>query len=863
MSLFVYDTFADVSGTELTSHVGQFGATYTRHPSTSTSTFNWWISDEGRAYSTADTSSAPLAAHYLVEGVSDDDEYDVIAVWNLKSFLSDSYHGLTFRYDSTTDTGYKLSYWSYTAFRKWVLQRIDAGVATEIGSYTITPSVGSDTTIRIELRTTGIVVKFDGVTQITSSDTTIQVAGRVGLYGIGNPPASPTAGMHVSRLAVTSPGHVLPDYDLTGPAVGMPLVASDVFTVSLADGVNPGSVTVTPTLTGTLAGTISPTSVVLADADRTKTFTFTPSGSVSGTIVVTDSAALADPPAVDFASGFFEPENLSGWESHLHDRHNTGAFPYVPEGALWLDGSEHYDVIQCMQNARDWCVREGVTPTDWSVEIAAAIARYRDLGVIGLGSVQPHHVNGYGLARHYFETGDTVSLTALGIILAASGGPDSYYETNKHMGSVREVALKGLAADDQEASGLGSHGLRDATIRVHLTQIDQWTAPPGTYFGTWTKLFMVGIALRNMIAYWDRYRGASTPALRVSNLAAIPAAVKAMIDFTWDELWISASAAVPYNVPDMTVECQPVSGTIAASTSPGVFTITGDLSTVDNFYKFSNFRFDDRLLSSAGEPPYTDQDYDHYQIETYNGTTGAVTLTTTYLPGFTPTVGEPITITSPEAEIDAGPGAAPSLNHMFAPACAWYYWYERVVQADLAAAMPYRDRFHRMFDGGDQTTAVTSAQKQWNQSLFWIPWGLKWVERGDADEWPAATTFSLQAPATGAAGSHSVASGPFRLSVADGVSLDGPVTVTPASSTGLGTFNPSTAILTTDRPWAVFHFTPASADDTSTVNISATATGLTAPAPVAYAVGTQAAVAYVYLINSPAGGILMLNAPAP
>lgn len=857
MALFAYDTFADALNTDLTAHAGQMGAAYARHPATASSTGTWLISDAGRAYSTADTYSGPLAAHYLLSGSPDGDEHDVVAVWRNLAHLGDAYHGFTFKYHATSDSGYKLIYQSYSGFRRWVLQRMDGGTPTDLGSpYAHAFTAGTNVTIRVELRTTGITVKFDGVGQITSADATYMTQRRVGLYGLGSPGASNTTGMHLDRLAVGSVGQALPDYEFTGPSSAVPLVASAPFTVTLAADVNPGSVAITPSTTGTLAGAFTPTSVTLTDAERSGTFTFTPSASGSGTIAVSSGGVLGFPPALDFAAGLFDPSRLAAWRAIIADRHTTGTRPYVVGTGYDPDGQEHYDPIRCVYNAQDDFRRRAVEPQDWPDQIAAAVVRYRDRYVLVAWNAHLYHVNTPGLARHYYETGDPLDLTAVGIML--SGGYNSLHaDTFGGMNAGRENAFMLMGMLDREWLGLGSHPNVDDAAFVALGHIEQWVGiATGLYYGSWCKPFMAGLAMMGLIAYWERYRNTGATGLRASNLAAIPAAIKDMLGFIWDHGWIPPDDANPswthgalvYATPATDDSSMaPITGlTIGTVTSQGVFTLVGTLSSTDDKYRYSG-------LVIAGYPG------DVFVIADYVGATKQVTLTN-YRPGGTLIPGTACSIQPADPEPAVGPGPSPPTNHMVVPAFAWAYWHEKVIEGNTAAANVYRVRHDAIFDGGELAWSANVQQKQWNQSLWAAHLGLEYRARGDS-EYPAATALTLEAPATGAAGLHSVASGPFRVSVPYGTKLGGPKVVTPASDTGLGTFNPTTAVLTDDRPYALFTFDPDVLDDASVVNITATASGFTADSPVTYAVGDVATAPLIGPIYSAAGGVLYFFRP--
>ncbi|MEJ7637594.1 MAG: hypothetical protein WKF75_06275, partial [Singulisphaera sp.] len=302
--------------------------------------------------------------------------------WHVKTVSNDIDHGIVFRYDAAGDTGYKLTYRTYT--RRWELRLIKDGARTDLASYPQTLSADTDYGVLVQVRAGWIRVKIDEVTRMTARDTTIRAAGRVGIWGFGIPRSTPTAGIHLDRFLLASPGYAPPHYDLTGPSTGAPGLASANYTVALERGANPGAVTITPTASG-IPGAFSPGTVTLTDAARSGTFTFTPAGLGKGTISVGDGGRLRDPPGASFTSAYGPPARLAYFESRIPWPCADGAGRYTAGTGYWLDGTEHYDPILCFYNARDYCKRKGLPAADWSAAIAAALVRYRDRYAIAIG----------------------------------------------------------------------------------------------------------------------------------------------------------------------------------------------------------------------------------------------------------------------------------------------------------------------------------------------------------------------------------------------------------------------------------------------------------------------------------------------
>lgn len=840
-TLYVYDTFSGPAGSDLLDHVGQVGASWSRHPAISTTSgAGWTLAGTGRAYCSKGGFTNP--AHVLASGVSPTVDYDVVARWRWLGFENSVTHGVVFRYDPAADSGYRLVYQTADSRRWWAIHKVVNGSATSLGNFPQPLVVGADYEVRVKLRAGTIEVLVDGVTAIgpVSDATYAATPGRVGLYGNGDSTAGLAVGIHLDVLAVAPPDGGLPDYDLDAPPRGVPGLASPPFAVTLAPGVNPGTATFTPSADG-IAGTFTPPSLTLTDATRSGTFTFTQAGSTpgSGTIAVAAgvAAGLVPPPAVAYATGYGPPSRLEAWRSRVHATYHTGPIPFVLGTGFEAEYAEHWDPMHSIMSARDYCVRTDLPPTDWSVELSAEVTRYRDRYVIPAGgNFSWVHRYTPGLAGHYRETGDPLSAQAIDLMLPLAGSnilnllqPARHEIVSGPIDICRPAAWQLIAMLDREWCGLGPHPLTDSTAKVILGHCDIWTGVTPR-FGVWNKPFMTGLSLRALIAYWDRYKDATEPT-RAALVARIPGTILAVLEYLWttsvrpdgDANW--PHTAVKYQYP-ASVDVPRLTGLTVQSVINPVSTFTGpaSLSTVDDFYKFCSVVVDGDNASTNDI------------VTSYVGATRQFTVWTG-MGNHNYAAGATFYISSRVQEPTNGDYAAGVVNPQVSPAYAWAYWYCERVLGDHAAAVVHRDRHDRLFDGQASSWNDLSEIKQWNQVWQWGAQWDDWRDRGDA-EWPVATAFTLQAPATGAAGPHSVKSGPFRLSIPRGVRLDAPAHVTPASSSGRGTFAPADAILTTDRPTAMFTFTPSSIDDGTTVGVSATASGLAGPAPIAYAVGS-------------------------
>ncbi len=729
--VFVRDTFYGVDGDSLLGRSGEAGATWTRHPKyPSNVDKNWVLSDEGRAYY---GSGGYRGALYLASGVPDGNEYDLRMTWHVKTVPEDTDHGIVFRYDAATDTGYKLTYRTYT--RRWELRLIKDGAATDLASYPQTLSPNADYGVLVQVRAGWIRVKIDEVTRMTARETTIKAAGRVGLWGYGIPGSTPTTGIHIDKFLAASSGYAPPHYDLTGPPTGAPGVPSADYTVALEKGVNPGAVTITPTASG-LPGAFSRAAVTLTDASRSATFAFTPAGIGTGTISVGDGGRLRDPPAATFTSSYGPPARLAYFESQIPWPCAAGASRYTAGTGYWLDGTEHYDPILCFYNARDYCKRKGLPAADWSAAIAAAIVRYRDRAVIANGGVAGWHAYSSGCARHYLETRSRESLAAVGILNPKVSFASLTDGWKGHHVS-REVAFMLMDAIEAERVGMGDQPRVDLLATRALGHLDEWSRPPETrLWATFVKPFMVALSCRSLIAYWHRYRDAKGD--RGAIVAAIPGAVKRALDWLWENAWYPPVKAAAMGdgtwdkgtftymdldgggaIPEITGQA------IRSVTSNCVFRGPDSLSPVDGYYKHAGIEF------TTG----VNDNNDRYSVIDYTGSTRTFTLSAAYHPTAAPRAGDLFTLHS-GIDRDGGPGPTPDLNHMIAPAYAWAYWHEKAVNKDARAAAPWRARHDAIFNGGSMSWGPPTAQKQWNQALLWSTLGLDWRDRGDAVQVP-------------------------------------------------------------------------------------------------------------------------------
>ncbi len=671
------------------------------------------------------------------------------------------------------------------------------------------------------------------------------------------------------------------NYALSGPSTGLPGLISSAFKVQLNYGVDPVSpVTITPAMAG-MAGTFSPPTVSLSTSMRSAVFTFTPSMSTSistmGTLSVANAGALVNPDAIAFTVLYTPLTNLAFFQSQLAWPLTVN--PYVAGTGYFLNGPEHYDPTRCFQNVRDYMVNNSLSPTDWSVPIAASLVRFRDRYVLTYGSVQLYHEYSTGIARHYLETGDLDSRDAVAFLDPQNSiSPRSLTYYFKTFDYSRETAFALIDSIESECLGRTHIQITDMLAYISLEHIVQWTRPAEQrYWFVYVRPFMVALTCEALITYWTRNRhNPSTETVTISPgvtttqaqlVAAIPGAVKTAIDWIWEHCWYPAGMAVnidqstvPWiygsfaytHVPTSTGVTNPIASSVQdSSPTASTFRAAAGLSTQDDYYKYAYIQWTSGKLAGV-----------YARIQSYTGATRTFSLDPDFiLPSSASVSGDTFNIldsTGNGHKNTGDTGATPDVNHLIAPAFAWYYWY--TVHIAGARNNVYRQRFDDIFAGGTMCHLTPTAQKQYNQATRWLFTGFDWRERGDA-EWPAATSYTLTPPAPASGQAH-MPSGLFVVTLPAKKSVVRPVRITPSSSTGRGTFLPSVAVLTTERPRALFQFVPAEADANAVVTLSVSNDGdLNDPASISYAVSATKVLAESYRAVGPTTGVVGTAAP--
>lgn len=197
MGIFVSDSFTDTDSTDLASHTGELGASWTKHSSFTDSILiqsNRAGKDSNTGTSVYYASGAPPGLEYTVEGpiidVGDVNRASGICGWVNTS----ADHMVVMRRQTST---------------AWQLLKIIGGVATSIDTEATTFSAGAIRTLKIT-RVGDLFEWFlDGVSlgAFTISDAEFQSPGRVGLRASN---IHVGTGFHVDSLVAYTNPNVIP-----------------------------------------------------------------------------------------------------------------------------------------------------------------------------------------------------------------------------------------------------------------------------------------------------------------------------------------------------------------------------------------------------------------------------------------------------------------------------------------------------------------------------------------------------------------------------------------------------------------------------------------------------------------------------
>ena len=171
---FITDSFTDVSGTNLSAHVGELGATWAKNVAGSTGDVK--ISSGGSIYHAVGINGS----FYYASGASGAD-YQVIATVAQLSAAPTGIADVLARCSTVADTRYGARY-SSVAPTGWSLYKTVNGVAAALGAaFNETIAVGSMRSVILEVSGTSITLYVDGTSRISVADSAIALAGRAGI----------------------------------------------------------------------------------------------------------------------------------------------------------------------------------------------------------------------------------------------------------------------------------------------------------------------------------------------------------------------------------------------------------------------------------------------------------------------------------------------------------------------------------------------------------------------------------------------------------------------------------------------------------------------------------------------------------
>jgi hypothetical protein len=195
---FVEDSFTDVAGTILQSHVGEVGATWTRHTNSSASSAA--ITSAGRLRPTANA----VTLIYFTSGTPATAEYDVQSVFRPVTQVSGDLVGICGRMDTAANTMYGVRY--VVATGKWQLYKVVAGALTDLDAANGTMALNNlqEYVVKLEVRDATKKAYVDGVEVLTSTDNAITAAGRPGIRWT-TAASSDSTGIHLDDFQAVDP----------------------------------------------------------------------------------------------------------------------------------------------------------------------------------------------------------------------------------------------------------------------------------------------------------------------------------------------------------------------------------------------------------------------------------------------------------------------------------------------------------------------------------------------------------------------------------------------------------------------------------------------------------------------------------
>lgn len=286
MTNFITDSFTSATAVNLTAHTPEVGGSwvisqytidsgrtsFTVGASTGTVVFN-----EGGAIDILYVNATPPAADYTVSAT-------------VQVAATGDYAGVVAR--GTVAAASIDAYVAYLNAGTITLVRYGGSGTTTLG----TSAAGAYTTntnylLALTCQGYSLIVKLDGVTVVTATDSEFATAGKAGLFASNATYTSVSADTVVVVATATT---------LSGPSAGATGSASSDFTVG-ANGDITGTVVVTPS-DAAGGGTFSPTTVSISSATPTGTFTYTPASDGAKSISTTNNGGLTNPATVSYTA---------------------------------------------------------------------------------------------------------------------------------------------------------------------------------------------------------------------------------------------------------------------------------------------------------------------------------------------------------------------------------------------------------------------------------------------------------------------------------------------------------------------------------------------------------------------------------
>ena len=249
---FVSDTFTDTDGTNIVSHTGETGATWTLKSSGA----NPMVVRSNRVVS--EDTVAGRRLWYTASGTPATANYDVDGTLYIASVTAGLEGWFLARAEVNAETG-------YVATRRsdgWRIVKLVTGTYTSLGAWVNTPTVGATETVKLEIRENSQKLSIDGTLRISATDSVITAIGKVGVGAVGIQSAS--TGFHVDSVSafdlvqVARPTADVTDGTWTDQAGGVSLFAAiDEVTASDADYIQSAIATLTADVSEISLGTIT------------------------------------------------------------------------------------------------------------------------------------------------------------------------------------------------------------------------------------------------------------------------------------------------------------------------------------------------------------------------------------------------------------------------------------------------------------------------------------------------------------------------------------------------------------------------------------------------------------------------------